>query len=68
MLLKGKKGLIIGVANKHSIAWAIAQSTAGQGAQLHLQLSERTAEAKRGGPCCHLARRESISLRCEQRW
>lgn len=35
MLLDGKKGLIIGVANKHSIAWAIAQSTAGQGAQLY---------------------------------
>jgi len=34
MLLEGKKGLIIGVANKHSIAWAIAQSTAIQGAQL----------------------------------
>lgn len=34
MLLNGKKGLIIGVANKHSIAWAIAQSTASQGAQL----------------------------------
>ncbi|MGQ0695770.1 MAG: enoyl-ACP reductase FabI [Nitrospiraceae bacterium] len=34
MLLEGKKGLIIGVANKHSIAWAIAQSTASQGAQL----------------------------------
>ena len=34
MLLEGKKGLIIGVANKHSIAWAIAQSTAGQGAKL----------------------------------
>lgn len=34
MLLTGKKGLIIGVANKHSIAWAIAQSAAGQGAQL----------------------------------
>ena len=34
MLLEGKKGLIIGVANKHSIAWAIAQSAAGQGAQL----------------------------------
>lgn len=33
-LLDGKKGLIIGVANKHSIAWAIAQSAAGQGAQL----------------------------------
>ena len=34
MLLDGKKGLIIGVANKHSIAWAIAQSAASQGAQL----------------------------------
>ena len=34
MLLEGKKGLIIGVANKHSIAWAIAQSAAGQGAHL----------------------------------
>lgn len=34
MLLSGKKGLIVGVANKHSIAWAIAQSAAGQGAQL----------------------------------
>jgi enoyl-[acyl-carrier protein] reductase I len=34
MLLEGKTGLIIGVANKHSIAWAIAQSTAGQGARL----------------------------------
>ena len=34
MLLSGKKGLIIGVANKHSIAWAIAQSAASQGAQL----------------------------------
>jgi enoyl-[acyl-carrier protein] reductase I len=34
MLLDSKKGLIIGVANKHSIAWAIAQSAVGQGAQL----------------------------------
>ena len=34
MLLDGKKGLIIGVANKHSIAWAIAQSSAQEGAQL----------------------------------
>jgi enoyl-[acyl-carrier protein] reductase I len=34
MVLRGKKGLIVGVANKHSIAWGIAQSTAGQGAQL----------------------------------
>jgi len=34
MLLEGKKGLIVGVANKHSIAWAIAQSAAREGARL----------------------------------
>src|SRR5260221_728886 len=34
MLLKDKKGLILGVANKHSIAWAIAQSAAREGAQI----------------------------------
>jgi enoyl-[acyl-carrier protein] reductase I len=34
MLLEGKKGLVIGVANKHSIAWAIAQSVVSQGARL----------------------------------
>ena len=34
MLLEGKKGLIVGVANKHSIAWAIAQAVAREGAQL----------------------------------
>ena len=34
MLLEGKNGLIVGVANKYSIAWAIAQSAAGAGARL----------------------------------
>jgi enoyl-[acyl-carrier protein] reductase I len=34
MLLEGKKGLIIGVANKHSIAWAIAQAAVREGAHL----------------------------------
>jgi len=34
MLLEGKNGLIVGVANKHSIAWAIAQATAREGARL----------------------------------
>ena len=45
MLLEGKKGLIVGVANKHSIAWAIAQSAASQGAQLFFNYqSERLRE------------------------
>ncbi len=34
MLLSGKKGLIVGVANKRSIAWAIAQACQEQGARL----------------------------------
>ncbi len=33
-LLKGKKGIIFGVANKRSIAWGIAQTLANHGAQL----------------------------------
>ncbi len=33
-LMQGKRGLIMGVANDHSIAWGIAKSLADQGAQL----------------------------------
>ncbi len=33
-LMKGKKGLVMGVANHNSIAWAIAAQLAGQGAEL----------------------------------
>ena len=36
MLLEGKKGLILGVANKRSIAWGIAKATAREGARLAL--------------------------------
>lgn len=34
MLLQDKKGLVFGLANSHSIAWAIAQETRAQGAEL----------------------------------
>lgn len=44
-LLEGKKGLILGVANKRSIAWAIAQSAAREGAELAFTYQgERLAE------------------------
>jgi len=33
-LMKGKRGLIMGVANDHSIAWGIARTLAAQGAEL----------------------------------
>lgn len=41
MLLEGKKALIFGVANHRSIAWAIAQSLAKEGAQLILTYQTR---------------------------
>jgi enoyl-[acyl-carrier protein] reductase I len=44
-LLEGKRGLIIGVANKRSIAWGIAQKAAEAGAQLCLTYqNERLGE------------------------
>jgi enoyl-[acyl-carrier protein] reductase I len=33
-LMKGKRGLVMGVANKNSIAWGISQQLAAQGAEL----------------------------------
>jgi enoyl-[acyl-carrier protein] reductase I len=34
MLLEGKRGLVVGIANKRSLAWGIAQSVAREGARL----------------------------------
>jgi enoyl-[acyl-carrier protein] reductase I len=34
MLLEGKQGLIVGIANKRSLAWGIAQAVSRQGARL----------------------------------
>lgn len=48
----GKCGLIVGVANKRSIAWAIAQATARRGARLALtyqgRFEEHVAELSQG--------------------
>src|SRR3979411_1665921 len=33
-LMKGKRGLVMGVANDHSIAWGIAKTLAAEGAEL----------------------------------
>ena len=55
-LLEGKKGLILGVANKRSIAWGIAQSAADHGAQLAFsyqgeRLKENVEELAKTLPC-----------------
>ncbi|MGE0423434.1 MAG: SDR family oxidoreductase [Reyranellaceae bacterium] len=34
MLLNGRKGLVVGIANKHSIAWGCAQAFRHAGAEL----------------------------------
>ncbi len=45
MLMKGMRGLVVGVANKRSIAWAIARVCADNGAQLALTYqNERLGE------------------------
>ena len=42
MMLKGKKGIIFGVANEHSLAWHIAVEAVAQGAEVLLSVaSER---------------------------
>ena len=40
----GKHGLIVGVANKRSLAWSIAQATARRGARLALTYQGRFEE------------------------
>jgi enoyl-[acyl-carrier protein] reductase I len=48
-LMKGKRGLIMGVANDHSIAWGIAKALAAQGAELAFTY-QGDAQAKRLSP------------------
>ena len=48
-LMAGKRGLIMGVANDHSIAWGIAQMLASQGAELAFTY-QGDAQAKRLKP------------------
>ena len=46
-LMRGKRGLIMGVANNRSIAWGIAKACRGAGRRARLHLSGRRAEEAR---------------------
>jgi enoyl-[acyl-carrier protein] reductase I len=46
-MLEGKKALVFGVANRRSIAWAIAQSLAGAGAQVIFTCQDRVEDTVR---------------------
>ena len=48
-LMAGKRGLIMGVANDHSIAWGIARTLAGEGAEIAFTF-QGDAQAKRVRP------------------
>src|SRR5258705_9039184 len=48
-LMKGKRGLIMGIANDHSIAWGVARAVAAQGAELAFTY-QRQALGKRVRP------------------
>ena len=50
MLLEDSTGLIFGVSNRRSIAWAIAQSLAGAGARLAFTYRERVGKTSRRSP------------------
>jgi enoyl-[acyl-carrier protein] reductase I len=54
-LLKGKRGLIMGVANERSIAWGIAQALHAQGAELAFTYQGETFR-KRVAPLVELVR------------
>src|SRR5437762_6264090 len=70
MLLSGKRGLVLGIANKRSIAWGIAQAVSREGARLAVtyqgeRLEENVRELAQGleDPLilpCDVARDEDI--------
>jgi len=52
-LMKGKRGLIMGIANDHSIAWGIAKAVGAQGAEMAFTY-QGDAQAKRLRPLAQL--------------
>ncbi|MGV6800588.1 MAG: enoyl-ACP reductase FabI [bacterium] len=45
-LMRGKRGLVMGVANKHSIAWAISQQLHAQGAEMMFTYANEALERR----------------------
>ena len=64
MLMKGKKGLIMGLANDHSIAWGIAKALDGAGAKLAISYQNEALE-KRVKPLSDALENESLLIKCD---
>ena len=60
-LMKGKRGLVMGVANKNSIAWGIAQQLAAQGAELAFSYQDEALE-RRVRPLVESLQRQGVRV------
>lgn len=63
-LMEGKKGLIMGLANDHSIAWGIAKALNEQGAQLAISYQNEALE-KRVKPLADQLNNSPLLIKCD---
>lgn len=64
LLMSGKKGLVMGLANDKSIAWGICQALNAQGAQLAISYQNEVLE-KRGAPLAAQLDNEPLLIKCD---
>lgn len=64
MLMQGKKGLIMGLANDHSIAWGIAKALDGAGAKLAISYQNEALE-KRVKPLADQLKNDTLLIKCD---
>ncbi len=64
LLMEGKRGLIMGLANDKSIAWGIAQALNEQGAQLAISYQNEALE-KRVQPLAAQLDKEPLLIKCD---
>ena len=62
-LMKGKRGLVMGIANDHSIAWGIAKALAAQGAEMAFTY-QGDAQGKRVRPLAQALQSDTV-LPCD---
>lgn len=64
LLMSGKKGLVMGMANDKSIAWGICQALNAQGAQLAISYQNEVLE-KRVAPLAAQLDNEPLLIKCD---
>ena len=65
--LKGRTAVVFGVANKRSIAWAIAQGLHAAGVNLAITYQNERLEQEARGSDSFAAGRGSLHVRCFER-